>query len=328
MTEIRFIQSAEDLAALQPQWWDLWRRAAAPPFLCPAWLLPWWQVFRPGELRSVAVLDEGRLTGLATLYCDRDRLLPVGIALSDYLDVLADPGDPRALPALAAGAHDLPDWAEWSLEELPPEAAALVLPAPAGCADDASAQSACPVLALPLTADGLDAAIPSQKLHKLRMARHRASRRGGFVVERVEAEGIGGFLRELIRLHRARWEERGGSEALRGGLVEEFLAAATPRLLAEGLGRFYLLHLGGRCAGAYYGMSDGLQAYAWLGGFDPAFAHESPGTLLIAHAIEAAAAEGCREFHFLRGREPYKYEWGAVDRWSVRRVLSRETAHA
>ena len=43
---------------------------------------------------------------------------------------------------------------------------------------------------------------------------------------------------------------------------------------------------------------------------------------------EAAATEGCREFHFLRGREPYECEWGAADRWSVRPVLSRETAHA
>ena len=328
MTEIRVIRSAEDLAALQSQWWDLWRRAAAPPFLCPAWLLPWWQVFQPGELCSVAVFEEGRLIALAALYCDRERLLPVGIALSDYLDVLADPHDARALPGLAEGAHDLPGWAEWSLEELPPAAAALALPAPAGCADGASAQSACPVLALPLTTDGLDAAIPAGKLRKLRMARHRADRRGGFSIERVEAGGVDGFLRNLVRLHRVRWEEKGGSEALRGARVEEFLAAATPRLLAEGLGRFFLLRLGGRCAGAYYGMSDGLQAYAWLGGFDPDFAHESPGSLLIAHAIETAAGEGCREFHFMRGREPYKYEWGAVDRWSVRRVLSRETSHA
>jgi CelD/BcsL family acetyltransferase involved in cellulose biosynthesis len=129
-------------------------------------------------------------------------------------------------------------------------------------------------------------------------------------------------------LHRARWGEKGGSGALRGELVEEFLARATPQLHAAGLGRLFLLRLGGTCAGAYYGLSDGRRAYAWLGGFDPRFAYESPGTLLIAHAIEAAVAEGCGEFHFLRGRERYKYEWGAVDRWSVRRVLWREAAHA
>ena len=96
MAEIRIIHRGEDLAALQPQWWQLWRRAAAPPFVSPAWLIPWWQIFRPGELRSVAVLDGGRLIALAALYRDRGRLLPVGIALSDYLDVLAEPADPAA----------------------------------------------------------------------------------------------------------------------------------------------------------------------------------------------------------------------------------------
>jgi CelD/BcsL family acetyltransferase involved in cellulose biosynthesis len=160
------------------------------------------------------------------------------------------------------------------------------------------------------------------------MARHRAERRGGLTIEHVETDRVGEFLRELTRLHQARWQERGGSEALRGGHVEEFLAKTTPQLLTAGLARLFLLRLGGCCAGAYYGMSGGGRAYAWLGGFDPQFAYESPGTLLIAHAIEAAVAEGCREFHFLRGRERYKYEWGAMDRCSVRRVLLRENAHA
>lgn len=328
MSQIRIIRTAEDLAALEPQWWALWRRSAAPPFLSPAWLLPWWQVFHPGELRSVAVLDGARLTALAALYRDRGRLLPLGIALSDYLDVLADPADGCALPALAEGVRELPGWDEWSLEELPPGAAALSLPPLAGCEDGARAQSACPVLSLPGARGRLGEAVPAGKLRKLRMARHRADRRGGFAVEQVGPGGIAGFLLDLTRLHRARWEEKGGSEALSGERVEAFLATATPRLLAGGLGRLFLLRIDARCAGAYYGLSDGRQAYAWLGGFDPGFAHESPGTLLIAHAIEHAADEGCREFHFLRGRERYKYEWGAVDRWSVRRVLSRERTHA
>jgi CelD/BcsL family acetyltransferase involved in cellulose biosynthesis len=232
------------------------------------------------------------------------------------------------LPALAQGVRELPDWEECSLEELPPGAAALAMPAPAGCGDGARPQSACPVLGLPPSLEHLGDAIPAGKLRKVRMARHRAQRCGGFAVERVGAEESKRFLRELTRLHRARWEEKGGSEALRGDLVEAFLAAATPRLLASGLGRLFLLHLGGRCAGAYYGLTDGGRAYAWLGGFDPQFAFESPGTLLIAHAIETAVSDGCKEFHFLRGRERYKYEWGAVDRWSVRRLLSREPAHA
>jgi hypothetical protein len=36
--------------------------------------------------------------------------------------------------------------------------------------------------------------------------------------------------------------------------------------------------------------------------------------LLVARTIERAADEGAFVLDFLRGREPYKYEWGAVDR--------------
>ena len=38
------------------------------------------------------------------------------------------------------------------------------------------------------------------------------------------------------------------------------------------------------------------------------------GTVLVAHAMQAAHAEGCRVFDFLRGPEPYKYRFGATDR--------------
>ncbi|HEY7887371.1 MAG TPA: hypothetical protein VIC29_03995 [Steroidobacteraceae bacterium] len=72
-------------------------------------------------------------------------MLPVGTALSDSLDEPADPAEPHALLAVATGAHDLADWQEWPLEELPPGAAALALRAPVATVR----QSACPVLALP-----------------------------------------------------------------------------------------------------------------------------------------------------------------------------------
>jgi CelD/BcsL family acetyltransferase involved in cellulose biosynthesis len=323
MAQVRIIRTAHEFAALAPQWWGLWHRAAATPFLTPAWLLPWWQTFHPGELHAIAVLEDSRLLALAPLYRDGERLLPIGIALSDYLDVLADPRAPHALCALVPAMLDLAGWEECSLEDLPPGAAALAMPAPEFCAERVSTHCACPVLVLPQCLERLADAVPAGKLRKVRMSRHRADRRGGLAIEAVGIDALEVFLRELLRLHAARWQGRGGSAVLSGEGVEAFLAAATPQLLESHLARLFLLRLGGHCAGAYFGLSDGRRAYAWLGGFDPRFARESPGTLLIAHAIEAAVSEGCREFHFLRGRERYKYDWGALERWSMRRVLTR-----
>jgi CelD/BcsL family acetyltransferase involved in cellulose biosynthesis len=64
-------------------------------------------------------------------------------------------------------------------------------------------------------------------------------------------------------------------------------------------------------------------AYFYLSGFDPAWSRISPGMVTIAAAMTTAAGEGAREFHFLRGREPYKYRLGAADRSTVRRMLTR-----
>jgi CelD/BcsL family acetyltransferase involved in cellulose biosynthesis len=94
-------------------------------------------------------------------------------------------------------------------------------------------------------------------------------------------------------------------------------------LEAAGIARAYALSVEGRVVGAYYGFLHRERAYAYLGGFDPDFSFESPGTVLVGHAIEEAAREGAREFHFLRGGEAYKYEWGAVDRWNQRRSFRK-----
>jgi CelD/BcsL family acetyltransferase involved in cellulose biosynthesis len=94
-------------------------------------------------------------------------------------------------------------------------------------------------------------------------------------------------------------------------------------LIETGLARLFELRVGGRMAGCYYGFFDRGRAYAYIGGFDSEFAAISPGNLLVAHAIEEARREGGSEFHFLRGREPYKYEWGAVERWNRKRCFAK-----
>jgi len=210
-------------------------------------------------------------------------------------------------------------WDGWDLEELSPDAAALGLPVPSGCEERASTQSACPVLALNA---GLDA-VPKGKLRKLRMARHRAERRAGAEILRVAPDRAGDFLQELSRLHGARWRSRGEAGVLADDTVQRFHADAIGPLAAENLLRLFLLRIEGQTAGAYYGFHHRERAYAYVGGFDPAFTFESPGTILMGHAIEEAIREGARAFDFLRGQEAYKYEWGALDRWNRRRSFRR-----
>lgn len=313
---VDFAHDEAALAALEPAWWELWRACpAATPFASPAWLRPWWDAFRPGRLATVAVRQDGRLAGLAPLWLEEGpqgrRLLPLGLGITDHLDVLVHPDAPGAGAALVEAVLSLPGWDVWSLEELAPDAMALGLALPGAEIAD---HGTCPVLSL----EGEH--IPSAKRRKLRMSLNRIARRSGQVSEPTD---LSRFLDDLIALHGARWRERGEAGVLDDPAVRRFHEAALPRLAAAGLVRLFTLTIEGRVAGAYYGLHHRDRAYAYLGGFDPAFAFESPGTVLMGHAIEAARREGAREFDLLRGQEPYKYEWGAVDRANRRLTLRR-----
>jgi CelD/BcsL family acetyltransferase involved in cellulose biosynthesis len=133
-------------------------------------------------------------------------------------------------------------------------------------------------------------------------------------------------LSHLLRLHESRWHARGEPGLLVDPRVAALLVDAVPDLATEGIVRLYTMTLDRRVAGAYLGFLVDRAAYAYFGGFDPAFSYEGPGTVLMGHAIEEATREGADTFHFLRGPEPYKYAWGATERCTWRRVLRRPAA--
>lgn len=324
----RIVRSDAAFAALEPAWWDLWRRTpAATPFQSPAWLLAWWRHFSPGDLFTLVAEQGDKLVGLATFYIEDGalgrRLLPVGISVSDYHDVLLDPTCSRvAWMALRNAALAAPElWARWDFEELMPQAIALTLPWPGGMAVETAPQNACPVL--DLSAGSLEGCLPKSKRRKMNLARNRIARRGIVMIEKAGPGDVSPFLDYLFRLHGLRWQSQGEAGVLADETVRRFHRDAASALANAELLRLSTLAIAGQVVAVYYGFHQGDRAYAYLSGLDPEFTFESPGTLIMAHAIAEAIREGAREFHFLRGREAYKYSWGALDRWSQRRTIFR-----
>ena len=328
------VTDAAVLADLEMEWDALWRRARTTPFQSPAWLLPWWRCFAPGSLHTVALYSGDRLVGLAPLYIEtageNRRLMPVGIGISDYLDVLLDPTCAvEAGEALIARIAQCGNrWASWDMPNLPPESATAGLLCPQGCADRLENTEVCPALTIPHSVAELAEVFPARKRRTLRMIANRAARRGRVDYLSLNDRPAEAMLGDLFRLHRLRWESLGERGVLSDPRVQAFHREAAPRLAAAGVLRCYALRIGGEIAAVYYGFLQDGRAYGYLTGFDPAYEFESPGTLLVAHAIAEAVREGARMFDFLRGAEAYKYTWGAVDRWSHRRVFQRVEAHA
>lgn len=313
---------------LVPEWRALWQRVPdATPFQLPEWLLSWWGCFGNGEPFVLTARDDGRLIALLPLYqldeAGCRKLLPIGISLSDYLDALVDANDSRTAGALVASIVALPGWEECHIPDLSPRAALLGAQYPAELLEHRSAGESCPVLALPDTIAELNTVVPRKTLRDLRQARRRAAATGAVEAIRADASTVAGFMQDFFRLHESRWQPIAGHGVCADPLVRDFHLAASQRMLDAGMLRLYLLRVGNSTAAAYYGFTAKRTAYAYLSGFDPAFADLSPGTQIVAHAIEEAVREGAHEFHFLRGGETYKYGWGAVDQPSTTLALRR-----
>ena len=316
------IESESGFRALRPEWDALWRRAGRPPFQSPAWQLPWWHAFGTGQLRVATLRVDGALAGLLPLYVLDEamerKLLPVGVGLSDHCDALLDP----ALPAMASDAllrtalADAAGITSCALPDLPPESALRHAACPPGWREAAMPQTPCPVLTL----DG--APLPAGMMRNLRQSRHRAERRGGWQAAVATAAQAPHAWQALVQMHQQRWTALGEA----GGVLSDpavlaFHAAAVPELAASGILRLQVLHVGGRLCAVYHTMAAPGRLLFYLSGFAAAESFVSPGTLLLGHIVEQAAREGVRELHFLRGREGYKYAWGAQDRMNAGRLF-------
>jgi CelD/BcsL family acetyltransferase involved in cellulose biosynthesis len=124
-----------------------------------------------------------------------------------------------------------------------------------------------------------------------------------------DASQLDGDLRTLFRLHRARWDGADTSFGSREPFHRAFAAVACER----GWLRLWLLEVDGNAVAAWLGFRfGGADSYYQLGR-DPAWDRASVGFVLLAHTIREAAADGRREYRFLRGDESYKDRFADAD---------------
>jgi CelD/BcsL family acetyltransferase involved in cellulose biosynthesis len=322
------ITSEAELDALAPEWVDLWRSAPdSTPFQAPAWLLAWWRHFGSGELRFLTARAGGRLAGVLPLYELHEphcrKLLPIGIGLSDYIDALVEPGRSEAAGTLFGAIREITGWDECHLPDLPGGAVLQAATAPPGLVEECGRTVPCPVMRLSADPAELDTIVPKKTLRDVRQAISRSAATGDVTIETADPGRLDEFMQDLFTLHERRWRTRGEAGVCANESVRAFHAEAARGLAASGMLRLYRLRIAGAVAAVYYGFSWRGRSHAYLGGFDPDLPRLSPGAQILYHAMLDAVAEGCREFHFLRGGEAYKYAWGAEDRWNSARTLRR-----
>lgn len=316
---VEVLREDRELDALLPEWNELFREAAhATPFQSPAWLRPWWDAFRNGDLTAIAVRDGGKLVGFAPLYIMGRTVRFAGVSLSDYSDILAAPGWEQvvadAVVEQLSAIESEWDWCDF--DELGEDSPLLLARIPARYGVTVTESSICPQISL------AEYELPAKQRRNVSNSRHRLERAfPGACFERIGRDGCDLFIRSLIELHGARWAERSEPGLLADDPVVRFHRSAIPQIEEQGLARLFALRAGDRILSALYCLADARALYYYMIGFDPSLERMGPGTLLIDHAIGEAKREQLSTLDFLRGAEAYKYTWGAINRRNRRLTI-------
>ena len=162
--------------------------------------------------------------------------------------------------------------------------------------------------------------------HEIRRKLRRAEEAGPLSVE--IAEPSRSTVDTFIDLHQKRFGADGLFPETEGGeRSRHFVRRLAELELAEGDARqlqVALVRSGARLIFAALAFDDGQTCYLYNAGMDPAAAELSPGVSGTAAYLRERMAAGRRRFDFMRGNEPYKYEWGARDESIERLLVLRE----
>jgi CelD/BcsL family acetyltransferase involved in cellulose biosynthesis len=346
------------IGELRDEWQDLYRASDAAPFSSWEWAAAWqrWLNGGPGggatprvvcaysrtdggaELVGLLALgeEERRLAGLP-LGARRLTFLGGGFGGADYLDVLARPE--HKAEAAAAILNHLARQASFDvldLDGLASDSPMLRLierwrggsdGGPRGLRYELTPRYVCPVVELE---GGWEAALKrSRRAENFRRRLRQLRAREGFEFRSVTRpeEALPAFDR-FFALHEARWAGQGGSEATGHAALAAFHRDLVVRLAEAGLLCFDELWAEGACRASIYGIDDGRRYYFYNSGYEPAWRNASPGLVLLGLSIEGAARRGVGWYDFLRGEEPYKFDWATTTRETVMVRIARRSASA
>ena len=258
---------------------------------------------------------------------------------ADYATVLAAPADLAAVcSAVAAYLADAerPAWDLVDLRRLRAgDAAADGLTraferaAPgAGWVVTREREDVCPVASLPagLDFEGYLGTLGKKDRHEIRRKVRRAEAAGEVRLERSSRpiDDLDAF----VELHQKRWGAEGLFPPTQGGAASRrFFAGLFEDCAPTGIVDLSFLTVGGRRIAAGVTFDDGDSVYYYNAGVEPDARELSPGVVMVACYMRRAIELGRHRVDFLRGDEPYKYEWGAVDE-SIERLLIQRTGPA
>lgn len=285
------------------------------PFHVPEWLLAWWRHFGSGRLRVFVFRNDRQMAAVLPFFCHewqgRRQLTLVGAGVSDYLDPpIARRFCADVLRILPTELKRVQCWDVCSWQDLNAISPLRELAWGDEFIVTVEGDSECAETAI----SGDFEAWYARRPHGLRRNARRYLEKALTIGEPefyVRHEPNAELVNALMTLHAARWQKQGQTGMIVQNQSANFLREVLERFAAKGILRFFTLRFRSQIVAIICGFHYRNVLYSYLSAFDPEYEKFGFGRTLLYHALRHAFENGYRSWNFLRGSEPYKFDWGA-----------------
>lgn len=313
-------------SSLRDEWNALLHRSASDLiFLTWEWQYTWWQAYQAGDLWIVTCRSEnGTLVGIGPWFIQEtegERVIrTIGcVDVTDYVDIIAEQTQvdqvQEALATFLADHHDQYDRVNLCNIQ---ETSSTYQHFPerlreANFEADMVLQEVCPVIHLPDNFEQYLERLDKKQRHEIRRKLRRAE--SGDTLDYYivgEAHDFEQEVKKFLRLMAASQPSK--AIFLQDEKNLTFFKAILGVMRENGWLQLSFLDINGEPTAAYCDFLYNTCVQVYNSGLQPdAYAHLSPGIVLLAYNIKRAIEQGYKVYDFLRGNETYKYRMGAHD---------------
>ena len=324
MLSTHVIKDEREFYQLEDDWTALLARCRNPSvFLTFEWLSSWWEHFKEGrELFVVVTREDGKVAGIAPLAVAHgrlgNRLHFLGQPGSDYSDFIIPEDSSIELDyllklALSNGGGG-GGWDIAMLEGIPGDSPSFhrLVDRWEGMKPRGSYSPLVPSPYLPIekTWDAYEKDVRKKLIADTRRQLRRLEELGTLGFRECSDSGeVARLVDEMVQLKRARYRATGARDIFSNGHVGTFYRDVALKLLQRGWLDLSYLELNGTPLAIHFGFVYADRFLYYMPSFRQEYASFSPGRLLAHHLLQRAFEAGLKEFDFLTGDDPYKYEW-------------------
>jgi CelD/BcsL family acetyltransferase involved in cellulose biosynthesis len=320
--KVERITSYDRFVAVKREWNTLLSNSGQNrPFLTHQWFDAWWQSFgQDSVLEIIFFRDESKsLVGIAPMMVKNHLLQFIAShEVTDYCDFIscADRRDEfykHLWDHFQTGSSR-----HYPMEFINIPASSPTLSSLSGLAardyweHEFYESEVAPILILPASHDEFLKNLGRKNRHELRRKIRKFKSLGNVHFERIaETEKLGSAIEQFVILHKASsfakqefWRKQG---------MNEFFYQLVTLFAAENWAELLMLYVEDRLIAVLLSFSYGDTVYYYNIAYDKEYSAYSPGFTLFDYSIKKAITQGKRVADFLRGREKYKYFFGAKE---------------